>query len=98
MKGDDVTTAKLDAREVKQFIAGEWSGASGGGTFEDLDPFTGDVVALVPAGGREDAVRAIQAGAGAVPAAAQGFPAPRHGIFLTACHRLQAAPHEGVSR
>src|SRR6476619_1721120 len=63
LRGDDVTSVKLDVREAKQFIGGEWTGASGGGTFEDLDPFTGDVVALVPAGSREDAVHAVAAAA-----------------------------------
>src|SRR5215207_5077921 len=36
-------------------IGGEWTAAEGGNTFEDSDPFTGDVVANVPAGTREDA-------------------------------------------
>ena len=30
-------------------IGGEWTEASSGETFEDHDPFTGDVVASVPA-------------------------------------------------
>ncbi len=39
-----------------------------GATFDDLDPFTGEVVARVPAGSREDARRAIEAAAAAFPA------------------------------
>src|SRR5258708_5700622 len=96
MKGDDVTTAKLDAREVEQFIGGEWSGASGGGTFEDLDPVTGDVVALVPSGSREDAVRAISAAAGAFPEWSQSLPAQRQAIFLKAADLLEARRDEVV--
>ena len=49
-------------------IGGEWTAAEGGNTFEDSDPFTGDVVANVPAGTREDARRAIEAAAEAFPA------------------------------
>jgi hypothetical protein len=45
-----MSTTKTDAKASQQFIAGEWAGAAGGRTFEDLDPFTGDVVATVQSG------------------------------------------------
>ena len=35
-------------REAQQFIGGEWVDAAGGATFEDRDPFTGEVVAHRP--------------------------------------------------
>jgi acyl-CoA reductase-like NAD-dependent aldehyde dehydrogenase len=91
-----VTIAKLDAREVKQFIGGEWEGASAGGTFDDLDPFTGDVVAVVPAGTRDDAARAIRAAADAFPAWAQSLPAERQAIFLKAADIVEARRDEIV--
>jgi acyl-CoA reductase-like NAD-dependent aldehyde dehydrogenase len=91
-----VTSVKVGVREAKQFIAGEWSDASGGGTFEDRDPFTGEVVALAAAGSREDATRAIAAAADAFPEWSQSLPAQRQGIFLKAADILEARRDEIV--
>src|SRR5256885_11092633 len=66
-KGEDMTSVESDVREAKQFIGGEWTEASEGATFEDRDPFTGDVVAIVPAGRRAHARRALEAAAAALP-------------------------------
>ena len=71
-------------------IGGEWTAAEGGRTFEDADPFTGDVVANVPAGTREDARRAIAAAADALPAWSQTPPEARQAIFLKAADLLEA--------
>jgi acyl-CoA reductase-like NAD-dependent aldehyde dehydrogenase len=71
-------------------IGGEWTEATGGKTFEDNDPFTGDVVANVPAGTREDAKRAIEAAAEAFPAWSQTPPAERQRIFLKAADILES--------
>ena len=48
-----------DAASSRQFIGGEWVDAAGGDTFDDRDPFTGDVVATRrrPAGARGRATR-----------------------------------------
>jgi 5-carboxymethyl-2-hydroxymuconic-semialdehyde dehydrogenase len=51
-KESSVATVQTEIREVQQFIGGEWVDAAGGASFDDLDPFTGDVVARVPAGTR----------------------------------------------
>src|SRR5215216_5987662 len=75
-------------------IGGEWVEASGGKTFEDNDPFTGEIVASVPAGTREDARRAIEAGAEAFPAWSQTPPAARQQIFLKAADVLEARSEE----
>ena len=91
-----MTSVQSDAREAKQFIAGGWTDASGGATFEDRDPFTGDVVALVPAGGRPDAVRAIAAAADAFPAWSQSPPAQRQAVFLKAADILESRRDEIV--
>ncbi|HVA32360.1 MAG TPA: aldehyde dehydrogenase family protein [Gaiellaceae bacterium] len=91
-----MTSVKLEAREVKQFIAGEWTEASGGGTFEDRDPFTGDLVALVPAGSREDAARAVEAAAAAFPEWSRSLPAQRQAIFLKAADILESRRDEIV--
>ena len=46
---------------VQQYINGEWVGAVSGETFEAINPSTEEVIARVPASGREDAVLAINA-------------------------------------
>jgi acyl-CoA reductase-like NAD-dependent aldehyde dehydrogenase len=78
-------------------IGGEWVDSAGGATFDDLDPYTGDVVARVPAGGREDARRAIEAAAAAFPAWSKTPPAMRQQIFLRAAEILERRQDEVVS-
>ena len=78
-------------------IGGEWVDSAGGGTFDDLDPFSGDVVARVPAGGREDVRRAIDAAAAAFPAWSKTPPAVRQQIFLRAAEILERRQDEVVS-
>src|SRR5215218_4180775 len=51
----------MTTTEYRHFIGGDWTEASGGATFEDLDPYSGQVVAKVAAGTREDARRAVEA-------------------------------------
>src|SRR5438552_535550 len=65
-------------------------------TFEDLDPYTGDVVAGVPAGGAEEARQAVEAAAAAFPAWSESLPAARQGIFLKAADALEARRDEVV--
>src|SRR4051812_29473063 len=85
-----MTSVQSDVREAKQFIGGQWTDASEGATFEDRDPFTGDVVANVPAGTRADARRAIEAAAAAFPDWSQSVPAQRQAIFLKAADIVEA--------
>src|SRR5947208_11988755 len=92
-----MTSVKSEVREAKHFIGGEWSDASAGATFEDRDPFTGDVVANVPAGTRDDARRAIEAAAAAFPEWSQSLPAQRQAIFLKAADVLEARRDEVVA-
>src|SRR3954452_11833955 len=65
-------------------------------TFQDLDPFTGDVVAEVPAGGADDARRAVEAAEAAFAAWAESLPAQRQAIFLKAADVLEARRDEVV--
>jgi len=65
-------------------------------TFEDLDPYTGDVVAQVPAGGAEEARAAVEAAAAAFPAWAESLPAQRQAIFLKAADVLEGRRDEVV--
>jgi acyl-CoA reductase-like NAD-dependent aldehyde dehydrogenase len=78
-------------------IGGEWTEAASGQTFDDTDPFTGDVVASVPAGTREDAKRAIEAAAKAFPDWSQTPPAKRQRIFLKAADLLESRLEEIAS-
>jgi acyl-CoA reductase-like NAD-dependent aldehyde dehydrogenase len=84
------------ATEYKQRIGGEWVGAADGATYEDRDPYTGEVVAIAPAGGAADATRAIEAAAAAFPAWAQTPPAERQRVFLAAADLLEARRDEVV--
>jgi acyl-CoA reductase-like NAD-dependent aldehyde dehydrogenase len=93
-------TANVEAgiapRECRQFIGGEWVESESEESFDDLDPFTGDVVARVPAGTREDARRAIEAAAEAFPAWAAAPPAERQRIFLAAADILESRRDEVI--
>jgi acyl-CoA reductase-like NAD-dependent aldehyde dehydrogenase len=82
--------------EYRQFIGGEWVDAAGGETFEDRDPFTGEVVATVPAGGADDARRAIDAAAEAFPGWCAAPPAERQRVFLKAADVLESRQDEVV--
>jgi acyl-CoA reductase-like NAD-dependent aldehyde dehydrogenase len=81
---------------VQQFIGGHWTGAVSGATFEDRDPFTGDVMAVVPASGRADAAQAIAAASDAFPEWSRSAPATRQALFLKAADILESRRDEVV--
>ena len=83
--------------EYRQFIAGQWVRAEGGATFDDLNPYTGEVIATAAAGTREDARRAVEAAAAAFPAWSRTPPAERQRIFLAAADILERRGDEVVS-
>jgi acyl-CoA reductase-like NAD-dependent aldehyde dehydrogenase len=85
-----------DKPTYRHFIAGEWVDAADGATFDDLNPYTGEVVASVAAGGRADASRAVQAAADAFPAWSQSPPAVRQHVFLKAADILERRTDEVV--
>ena len=66
--GVAVSTVQID-RQVTAFLAsprkmligGKWVGAASGKTFATLDPSTGEVLAQVAEGDKEDIDRAVQA-------------------------------------
>jgi acyl-CoA reductase-like NAD-dependent aldehyde dehydrogenase len=89
-------TVRSGIREYRQYIGGDWVEAADRGTYEDLDPYTGEVVFRVPAGGREDARRAIEAAAAAFPAWSQTPPAERQRIFLRAADILESRRGEVI--
>jgi acyl-CoA reductase-like NAD-dependent aldehyde dehydrogenase len=88
------TAPVLDA---KQFIGGAWVDAGSDRTYDDLDPFTGDVVATAAAGGAEDAERAIEAAAAAFEGWRGTPPAERQRVFLKAADLLEERREEVVS-
>jgi acyl-CoA reductase-like NAD-dependent aldehyde dehydrogenase len=69
-------------------IRGEWVPASGGGTFERTDPYTGESVTVAAAAGREDARRAVDAAAEAFPAWAATPPGERRVLLAKAADAL----------
>ena len=87
----------IATREYQQFIGGNWIDAADGATFEDRDPYTGDVVATVPAGGAEDAGDAIKAAETALAAWSASPPAERQRVFLKAADVLESRLDEVVS-
>jgi acyl-CoA reductase-like NAD-dependent aldehyde dehydrogenase len=70
--------------------------ATAQGTFEDLDPYTGEVVAEVPAGGADEAREAVERAAAAFPGWAESLPAQRQAIFLEAAAVLEGRRDEVV--
>jgi acyl-CoA reductase-like NAD-dependent aldehyde dehydrogenase len=86
----------IATQEYRQFIGGEWAAAADGRTFEDRDPYTGQVVAKVAAAGADDARHAIEAAAAAFPAWRATAPAERQRVFLKAADLLEARTEEVV--
>jgi acyl-CoA reductase-like NAD-dependent aldehyde dehydrogenase len=92
-----MTVSELEQTVQGLHIGGEWVEASGGKTFEDTDPFTGEAVASIPAGTRGDARRAIEAAAAAFPEWSQTPPEQRQRIFLKAADILESRAEEIAS-
>jgi acyl-CoA reductase-like NAD-dependent aldehyde dehydrogenase len=89
--------AEIKHDQYQHFIAGQWVDASDGNTFDDLDPYTGDTLASVAAGTRDDARRAVEAAAEAFPEWSQSPPAERQRIFLAAADILERRRDEIVA-
>jgi acyl-CoA reductase-like NAD-dependent aldehyde dehydrogenase len=83
-------------RQFRQLIAGEWIDAEDGRTFDDLNPFSGEVFARIPASGGADAQRAIDAAGKAFPAWAAMGARQRQALFLKAADILERRADEVV--
>jgi len=81
-----MATTGLEQQQL--LIDGEWTAASGGGTFERLDPLTGDPVTVAAAAGREDARRACEAAAAAFGEWSQTPPGERRVLLTKAADLL----------
>lgn len=86
----------MTARQYKMYIGGEWVEAATGQTFDDLNPYTGEVYAQLPAGTREDARRAIEAAQAAFPEWSRTPPSVRRNIFLKAADIMERRKDELV--
>ena len=86
----------MSAKTHKMFIGGQWVEAASGKTFEDMNPYTGEVYAYLPAGKREDAKRAIEAAQAAFPDWAKTPPSVRRRVFLKAADIMERRQDELV--
>ena len=87
----------IATHDVKQLIGGAWVDAADGRTYDDNDPFTGETVLTVPAGGAADANAAVDAAAAAFEGWRATPPAERQRIFLEAADLLEERRDEVVS-
>jgi benzaldehyde dehydrogenase (NAD) len=87
----------MDLEQQQLLIGGAWTEASGAGTFERTDPYTGKPVTRAAAGTADDARRAVDAAHGAFRAWAETPPAERRALLTAAADRLmERAP--GIAR
>jgi acyl-CoA reductase-like NAD-dependent aldehyde dehydrogenase len=90
-------TGTVDVGRRQQFVAGRWADASDGNWFDDLNPFTGEVFARVPASTRADARRAVDVAADAFPAWSSTGPRERQRLFLRAADIVERRGPELVT-
>src|SRR6188472_2472815 len=83
--------------DTKLFIGGAFVEAEDGRTFENRDPWSGQVVSEVASASGADAKRAIEAAAEAFSEWSRTPPAVRHGVFLKAADVLERRQDEVVS-
>ena len=84
------------AKNYQMYIGGKWVDAADGKTFEDMNPYTGEVYATLPAAKREDARRAIEAAQAAFPEWANTPPSVRRKVFLKAADIMERRQDELV--
>jgi len=84
------------SKNYQMYIGGEWVNASNKETFEDYNPYNGEVFANVPKGTRADATRAIEAAAAAFPEWAESPPSLRRNLFLKAADIFEKRQEELV--
>ena len=77
-------------------IGGEDVPALDGRTTEDLNPYTGEVYAVVAAAGAADVTRAVDAAQRAFPSWSQTSPAARRRIFLRAADLMETKAAEAI--
>jgi len=90
----ETTPIRFNGRTT-HFINGQWS-TPGGATFADYNPFNGEIVAQVAAGGRAEAEAAIAAAHAAFPGWAATSPSERQRLFLKAADIVERRRQEIV--
>jgi len=76
------------------YINGQWVDAIDGKTFDDYNPYNGDIFAKLPSGKRRDARKACDAAAAAFPDWSHTPPAERQRYFLRAADILERRQQE----
>ena len=84
------------SKNYQMYIGGEWVDAENKETFQDYNPYNGEVFANVPKGTRVDATRAIEAAAAAFPEWAASPPSLRRNLFLKAADIFEKRQKELV--
>src|SRR5665213_3472483 len=80
--------------EQQLLIGGEWRGAQGGGSFERMNPFTGEVASSASAAGRDDARAAVEAAHGAFAEWSTTGPGARRAILSRAADLIVERQNE----
>jgi acyl-CoA reductase-like NAD-dependent aldehyde dehydrogenase len=86
----------VDIKTLQHFIGGEWVGASGGGTFEVLNPLDDSLYAHAAHGSGDDMRRAVAAARGAFPAYAETTPTQRERWLLRVAELMEERQKELV--
>ena len=83
------------AKDCRHLIGGQWVDSAEGGRFDDLDPYTGDVVATVAAGGREGRAAGDPGSARGLRGLVSGRPRAAPGRVPEGRRRPRIAPRRG---
>jgi acyl-CoA reductase-like NAD-dependent aldehyde dehydrogenase len=84
-------------KAYQMYINGQWLDAIDGKTFDDYNPYNGEVYARLPSGKRGDARKACDAAAAAFPDWSHTPPAERQRYFLRAADILERRQQEILS-
>ncbi len=83
-------------KDYRMFIGGQWVDAQDKGTYEDYNPYTGEVYARVPRAKKTDVTSAIEAAQAAFPAWSTCSPGVRRKLFLKAADIFEKRQDELV--
>lgn len=84
-------------KAYQMYINGQWVDASDGKTFDDYNPYSGEVYARIPSGKRKDARKACNAAAAAFPDWSHTPPAERQRYLLRAADIFERRQQEIVN-
>jgi acyl-CoA reductase-like NAD-dependent aldehyde dehydrogenase len=82
------------AKAYQMYINGQWVDAIDGKTFDDYNPYNGEVYAKIPSGKRRDARKACDAAAAAFPDWSHTPPAEKQRYFLRAADIFERRQQE----